>query len=198
MILSPNSPCKFWRRPGALEKSRCPRWRTKLADVQQWWRHVTPSSHDADIFGRSYYPPSFILIAFIFLKSGRAPPSFGYKIKDQKSPVWMGLFLLLKTFKSQVSVMVRCLVHVFIQRAQKFKWTKTTARISKHCSSGSHTNIFIENPSIPIFHTCCLYTYIIIVFLLATMVWYAAVCVMQFSPSQVLPSPVKLSLHEQM
>ena len=149
-------------------------------------------------FQTTIYPPSFILIASMFLKSGTAPPSFGYKIKDQNSPVWMGLFLLLKTFNSQVKVMVRCLVHVFIQRAQNFKWTNTTVRISKHCSSGSQTNIFIENPTVPIFHTYCLYTYIIIIFLLATMVWYAAVCVMHFLPSQVLPSPVKPSLHKQM
>ena len=68
---------------GDLDKSRNPRWRTLDQDdhhlemITQLIRHVTSSRHDADykgyIFSHTIYPPSLVVLAFIFseLQRGR-------------------------------------------------------------------------------------------------------------------------------
>ena len=64
---------QFWRFPEVLRKSRNPRWRIQdgrnLAIMSKLPRHITSSLRDADfkgeIFGRTIYPSSVTVIAFI-------------------------------------------------------------------------------------------------------------------------------------
>ena len=61
--------------------------------ITQLLRHVTPSRHDADvkgdIFRRTIYPPSLVIIAFIFseLRRGEGAEFAPPVVEDQKSPV---------------------------------------------------------------------------------------------------------------
>ena len=62
--------------------------------ITQLLRHVTSSSHDADvkgdIFRRTIYPPSLVVIAFIFSELQRGGGGGGIRpppvVEDQKLP----------------------------------------------------------------------------------------------------------------
>ena len=57
--------------------------------IMQLLRHVTSSPHDGDvkgdIFRRNIYPPSLVVIAFIFSELGRGKESRPV-VEDQKNP----------------------------------------------------------------------------------------------------------------